>query len=99
TLDDKGFMLTAPDGRSGTYLSLPPPLRDLVYAALRLALLERVAGYKRLPVVVDDAFGTLEAPKRALIAKMLKGISTQTQVIHRVADAPAPGTADLVLQA
>ena len=80
-------------------MTLPPPLRDLVYAALRLALLERVAGYKRLPVVVDDAFGILEAPKRALIGKMLKGIGTQTQVIHRVVDAPAAGTADTVLKA
>ena len=50
-------------------------------------------------MVVDDAFGILEGPKRALIAKMLKGISTQTQVIHRVAEAPPAGTADLVLQA
>jgi hypothetical protein len=98
--DDKGMLvLGALDGRTGSFMSLPPPLRDLVYAALRLTLLERVAGYKRLPVVVDDAFGILEAPKRALIGKMLKGIGTQTQVIHRVADAPAPGTADLVLQA
>jgi hypothetical protein len=30
---------------------------------------------------------------------MLKGISTQTQVIHRVAEAPAAGAADLVLSA
>lgn len=99
-LEDKGLLtLTAPDGRSGPYTSLPPPLRDLVYAALRLALLERVGGYKRLPVVVDDSFGTLEGPKRALIAKMLKGIATQTQVIHRVAEAPPSGTADAVLNA
>jgi hypothetical protein len=98
--DEKGMLvLSAPDGRTGSFMSLPPPLRDLAYAALRLTLLERVAGYKRLPVVIDDAFGILEAAKRALIAKMLKGIGTQTQVIHRVADAPAPGTADLVLQA
>jgi uncharacterized protein YhaN len=67
--------------------------------ALRLALLERVSGYKKLPVVVDDAFGVFEPPKRALIGKMLKGIATQTQVIHRVAETPAAGTADLVLQA
>jgi hypothetical protein len=98
--DEKGtLMLAAPDGRNGSFMTLPPPLRDLVYVALRLTLLERVCGYKRLPVVVDDAFGILEGPKRALIAKMLKGISTQTQVIHRVAEAPPAGTADLVLQA
>jgi hypothetical protein len=99
-LDDKGTLVfAAPDGRSGSYMTLPPPLRDLVYVSVRLALLERVAGYKRLPVIIDDAFGILEAPKRALIAKMLKGIGTQTQVIHRVAEPPPPGTADLVLQA
>jgi uncharacterized protein YhaN len=99
-LDEQGvLMLAAPDGRSGSYMTLPPPLRDLVYVALRLALLERVGGHKRLPIVVDDAFALLDAPKRALIGKMLKGISTQTQVIHRVAEAPAAGTADVVLSA
>jgi hypothetical protein len=96
--DDKG-LLTAPDGRSGSYLSLPPPLRDLVYVALRLALLEKVASYKRVPIIIDDAFGTLEAPRRALIAKMLKGISSQTQIIHRTVEPPAAGVADAVLQA
>jgi hypothetical protein len=50
-------------------------------------------------VVVDDAFGILDAPKRALVGKMLKGIGTQTQVIHRMVATPEPGSADLVLQA
>ncbi len=98
--DDKGFLtLAALDGRSGSYLSLPAPLRDLVYVALRLLLLEKVASYKRVPIIIDDAFGTLEAPRRALIAKMLKGISSQTQIIHRTVEAPAEGVADVVLQA
>jgi uncharacterized protein YhaN len=97
--DDKGQLtLAAADGRSGPYMSLPPPLRDLVYTALRLALLERVAAYKRLPIVIDDAFGTLEPTKRALIAKMLKGIATQTQVIHRVVEPPPENVADVVLR-
>ena len=93
------LVLGAAGGRSGPYTGLPPPLRDLVYVALRLTLLERVSGYKRLPIVVDDAFGTLEPVKRGLIAKMLKGISTQTQVIHRLTEAPPAGTADVVLSA
>ena len=59
--------------------------------------MERVCGYKRLPVVIDDAFGSLDAPKRALIAKMLKGISSQTQVLHRTAEAPPAGVADAVV--
>ena len=100
TRESNGLVtLAAAGGRSGPYTSLPPPLRDLVYVALRLTMLERVCGYKRLPVVVDDAFGTLEAAKRALVSKMLKGISTQTQVIHRLTEAPPAGTADVVLSA
>jgi hypothetical protein len=95
---DGQLTLAAADGRSGSYMSLPPPLRDLVYTALRLALLERVAAYKRLPIVIDDAFGTLEPAKRGLIAKMLKGIATQTQVIHRVVEPPPENVADVVLR-
>jgi hypothetical protein len=98
--DDNGlFMLAAADGRTGPYTSLPPPLRDLVHVALRLTLLERVAAHKKMPVVVDDTFATLDAQKQKLVAKMLKGISTQTQVIHRVEAPPPAGTADLVATA
>lgn len=98
--DEKGlFVLAAADGRTGPYTSLPQPLRDLVHVGLRLTLLERVAAHKKLPVVVDDTFATLEAQKQKLVAKMLKGISTQTQVIHRVETPPPAGTADLVAAA
>ena len=93
------LVVSAADGRSGPYMSLPMPLRDLVYTALRLALLEKVAGYKRVPVVIDDGFATLDAGKRALLAKMLKGISSQTQIIHRSIEPPPAGCADVVLQA
>jgi hypothetical protein len=100
TADDKGqWMLANADGRSGPYQGLPPQLKDLAYAALRLSLLERVAAYKRVPVLVDDSFGGLEPGKRALVAKMLKGIAAQTQIIHRTGEAPPDGTADLVVQA
>jgi hypothetical protein len=98
--DENGlFVLAAADGRTGPYTSLPPPLRDLVHVALRLTLLERVASHKKLPIVVDDTFATLDAQKQKLVAKMLKGISTQTQVIHRVESPPPAGTADLVAAA
>jgi len=99
TDEKRHWVLSNADGRSGPYHGLPPLLKDLAYAALRLALVERVAAYKRLPVVVDDAFSSLEPAKRALVAKMLKGISAQTQIIHRTAEEPPQGTADLVVQA
>ena len=100
TTDEKRhWVLANADGKSGPYHGLPALLKDLAYAALRLALVERVAAYKRLPVVVDDAFSSLEPAKRALVAKMLKGISTQTQIIHRTVEEPPQGVADLVVQA
>jgi hypothetical protein len=96
--EKRHWVLANADGKSGPYHGLPAPLKDLAYAALRLALVERVATYKRLPVVVDDAFSSLEPAKRALVAKMLKGISAQTQIIHRTAEEPPQGVADLVVQ-
>ncbi|HWE25292.1 MAG TPA: hypothetical protein VG496_15250 [Myxococcales bacterium] len=99
TVEKGQWMLSNADGRSGPYQGLPPQLKDLAYAALRLSLLERVAAHKRLPVLVDDSFGALEPAKRALVAKMLKAIAAQTQIIHRTGEAPPDGTADLVVQA
>jgi hypothetical protein len=100
TTDEKHqWILSNADGRTGPFQALPPQLKDLAYVALRLSLLERVAAYKRLPVLVDDSFCGLERQKRALIAKMLKGIAAQTQIIHRTGEAPPEGTADLVVQA
>lgn len=97
--DGKGqLLLSAADGRGGPYQGLPQPLKDLAYLSLRLALIEKVAAYKKLPVVVDDAFGTLDPAKRALVHKMLKAISGLTQVIHRTPEAPPPGVADVVVQ-
>jgi len=92
------LLLSTPDGRWGPYAGLPPPLRDLAYIALRLALLEKVAGSKKAPIFIDDAFGSLEPPRRALISRMLKGIAAQGQVIHRMAEAPPAGLAEHVVQ-
>jgi hypothetical protein len=98
--DEKGsWIVTGEDGSTTPYQGLPPTLKDLAYAALRLALVEAVAPYKRLPIVVDDAFSALDADKRKAIAKVLKGIAAQTQVIHRTAEAPPDGIADHVVQA
>jgi len=99
-IDSSGQVyLTAPDGRTGTLTALPPPLRDLAYAALRLCLLEKVVAAKKLPILVDDSFAALDAPKQAVVAKMLKAIAAHAQVIHRIADAVPQGIADHVVQA
>jgi hypothetical protein len=97
--DGKGqLLLAAADGRGGAYQGLPQPLKDQAYLALRLSLLEKVAGEKKLPIIVDDAFKTLDPPKRALAHKMLKAISGLTQVVHRTPEAPPQGVADVVVQ-
>jgi hypothetical protein len=97
--DGKGqLQLAGADGRGGPYQGLPQPLKDQAYLALRLSLIEKVASYKKLPVIVDDAFGTLDPAKRALAHKMLKAISGLTQVIHRTPEAPPQGIADVVVQ-
>lgn len=98
-MDAEGhLMLSTPDGRWGPYAGLPLPLRDLAYVALRLALLERVCGQKKVPVIVDDALAPLEPPKRQLAARMLKGIAAQAQVLHRSSEPPPAGVADHVVQ-
>jgi hypothetical protein len=93
------WMLTGSDGRAGPYHGLPPPLKDLAYTALRLAVLEVVAGVKQIPVVVDDAFAALEEPKRAAVGQVLKEIGRKTQILHRVAEPLPDGVADHVVQA
>ena len=99
-LEPDGFLSAlAPDGRSGPFPSLPQALRDLTYTALRLALLERVAAVKKMPIFVDDTFLALEPVKRALVHKMLKGISAHTQVLLRCTELPAAGVADFIVKA
>jgi hypothetical protein len=93
------WMLTGSDGRAGPYHGLPGPLRDLAYAALRLAAIEAVAAAKRIPVFVDDAFASFDPEKRVGVGKLLKEIGRKTQILHRTAEPPPNGTADHVVQA
>jgi hypothetical protein len=52
-----------------------------------------------MPVLVDDTFAAFDPSKRPLLHKMLKALSTQTQVLHRTSEAPAEGLADHVVKA
>jgi hypothetical protein len=96
--DGQQLVLAASDGRTGPYATLPQPMRDQVWIALRLVLLERVALTRKLPIFVDDTFSALDPVKRLLVHKMLKGIAAQTQVIHRLTEPPAQGLFDHVAQ-
>jgi hypothetical protein len=81
----------APDGKASVHVGahkvpvtqLPPKDLDLLYLSLRLTLVEKLAGAKRrLPLVVEDAFGSLDEAKWGLLARMLKHLATLTQVLH-----------------
>ncbi|MBS2021996.1 MAG: hypothetical protein JST92_06270 [Deltaproteobacteria bacterium] len=99
-MDPAGMVfLLAADGRGGPYATAPQPMKDQGYLAMRLALLERVIGAKKMPVFIDDTFASVDAAKKPLLAKMLKGLAQQTQVLHRVPEAPVAGVFDAVVQA
>lgn len=91
------LMLQTAEGRAGPYATVPQPLRDQAYLALRLCLLERVVAVKKMPVFVDDALAALDPPRRALAGKMLKALAAQTQVLVRLPEAPPPGLFDHVI--
>lgn len=74
-------------------VALPPAEQDVVYLAVKLAALERIAP-RKVPLVFDDPFGLLTPPLRVLAMRMLKGLSAQTQVLHRCQESPPAGVAD-----
>jgi hypothetical protein len=92
------LMLSTPDGRWGPYATLPLAMRDLAYLAVRLALVERVSLQKKAPLIVDDALAPLETAKQHLLVRMLKGLSSQVQVLHRCAQPPPTELVDHLVQ-
>lgn len=78
--------------------SLPPKDLDLVYLALRLSLVESYSVRAKVPVILEEAFGSVDEAKLTLVARMLKHLGSLTQVLH-VSSAPAfVGAADTVSQ-
>ncbi|MCI0569685.1 MAG: chromosome segregation protein SMC [Myxococcaceae bacterium] len=62
--------------------SLPPKDLDLLYLALRLTLVEKLAAKVKLPLVVEDPLGSLDEAKFGLVSRMLKHLGTLTQVVQ-----------------
>ena len=57
-------------------------MRTGVELALHFAVLEVVLSSRSFPVVVDDPFGALDDRRRVVAGKILKRLSSLTQVIH-----------------
>jgi hypothetical protein len=97
-LDASGRATVHAPGRTVPAGELPAKDLDLLYLALRLTLMEKAGAQAKLPVLIEDAFGgVIDTPKQALFARMLKHISSLTQVVHVIGASQAPPQADTLL--
>jgi hypothetical protein len=75
-------------------MTLPPADRDVVFLALKLALLEQALATGRQVALVDDAFAALSDGGRRFAAKLLKQVARAGQVIHATVDPAFKEAAD-----
>ena len=94
SVDDRGNVQVTSGGRPGPASSLAPPDRDLVWLALKLALLEQGLAGGGQVAMVEDAFGGLSDGARRFAARLLKQIAKGGQVIHGTSDAAFREAAD-----
>jgi hypothetical protein len=81
-------------GKPVPALTLAPVDRDVVFLALKLALLEQALSAGTLVAVVDDAFGGLSDGGRRFAARLLKQAARPGQLLHATADAAFREAAD-----
>jgi uncharacterized protein YhaN len=62
--------------------TLSPSDLDLLYLAIRFAVVEKYGARSKTPVVIDDVMSGLDAPRLSLMARLLKGLGKVTQVLH-----------------
>jgi hypothetical protein len=93
-VDDRGNVQVTSGGRPGPASSLAPPDRDLVWLALKLALLEQGLAGGGQVALVEDAFGGLSDGARRFAARFLKQIAKGGQVVHGTTDAAFREAAD-----
>jgi len=84
--DDRGNVQVLSGGRPVPAMTLAPPERDLVFLALKLALLEQALAGGKAVAVVEDAFAGLSDVVRRTAGRMLKGLARPGQVIHATTD-------------
>lgn len=92
--DARGRATLAAPGRTLAGGDLPPADRDLLFAAIKLAIAEKHASAGKIPLVLDDLFAGASDAKRQLVSRMLKHIGTMTQVVHVTGHAAHKGLAD-----
>lgn len=84
--DDRGNVQVVSGGRATPALTLPPGDRDLLYVALKLALLEQAVTSGKTVAVLEDAFVGLSDGARRTIGRLLKQAAKAGQILHATSD-------------
>jgi hypothetical protein len=92
--DDRGGVAVVSAGRPVPPSTLAAADRDVVYLAVKLALVERALAGGKLVAIADDAFGGLSEGARRVAARLLKGIAKPGQLVHATTDPSFRGAAD-----
>jgi hypothetical protein len=93
-VDDRGGLHAVIGGRPTPALTLPPADRDLVYLAMKLALLEHALQATKAPALVEDAFSGLSDGARRFAARLLKQMARGFQILHTTTDPAFKEAAD-----
>ncbi len=84
--DDRAGLHLVLGGRRSPAAQLPAADRDLVFVALKLALLERELAVGGRVALVDGALDALPEVARRFAARLLKQIARAGQIVHATAD-------------
>jgi len=84
--DDRGNLVVQSGGRPVPSLTLPAADRDLVFLALKLALMEQSVAAGKAMAFCEDAFAGLPEGSRRAAARMLKQAARGGQILHATGD-------------
>ncbi|HET9594335.1 MAG TPA: hypothetical protein VFP65_02075, partial [Anaeromyxobacteraceae bacterium] len=97
SVDDRGNLVAQAAGRSGPAAALAPAERDLLWLALKLAVVERVLSAGKELALFEDPFSALPEGVRRATGRLLKGLARPGQLLHASADAAFRESADHVV--
>lgn len=93
-VDARGLFQVTTGGRPVPAATMVLADRDLVYLAVKLALLEQALAGGKLVALAEDAFTALSDGSRRFAARLLKQIARPGQLVHATSDASFRGAAD-----
>ena len=100
-VDDKtlDIEVRAPEKRDWVKVTaLSQGTMDLVYLTARLGLVRLVTGDRRPPLIFDDPFVTLDDVRAARALTLLKGVTSDFQVIYLTCSERYDGVADAIVE-